>query len=99
MTACDLSGNYEVSIGASTNSLLVLKGASQDISGLSVKIMNASALDRNAPRDAYKILDAPNGYTGNFSLATDFPKDKWHVRYTADAAYLVPIKAFYLIVR
>ncbi len=99
MTTCALSGDYEVSIGASTNSLLVLKGASQDISGLSVKIMNASALDRNAPRDAYRILDAPNGYTGKFSLATDFPKDKWYVKYTTNAAYLVPIKAFYLVVR
>ena len=99
MTACDLSGDYEVSVNSTTNSLLVLNCPNQDISGLSVKIMGASALDRDAPRDAYKILDAPSGYTGTFSLAAGFPSDYWYVRYTSNAAYLAPLKAFMLIVR
>ena len=99
MTSCNLSGDYEVSVNSVTNSLLVLNGTNQDISGLSVKIMGASALDRDAPRDAYKILDAPNGYTGKFSLATGFPSDKWYVRYAPNAAYLSSVKAFMVIVR
>ena len=99
MTECRLSGDYEVSANATANSLLVLKGANQDISGLSVKIMNPLALDTNAPKGKYKILDAPNGYTGQFSQAADFPKDRWRVKHAPDAAYLVPVKAFLLIVR
>ena len=98
-TVCSLSGDYEVSVNATTNSLLVLKGANHDISGLAVKVMNPEALDMDAARGRYKILDAPNGFTGEFALAADFPKDQWYVRHAAAAAYLEPIRAFVMVVR
>jgi autotransporter-associated beta strand protein len=99
MTTCALSGDYEVSVNATTNSLLVLKGANQDISGLQVKVMNPAALNSDADRDTYKILDAPNGYEGHFRLADDFLGNKWNVRYESGAAYLSPVRAFVIIMR
>ncbi|MBR0056825.1 MAG: hypothetical protein IJP66_05795, partial [Kiritimatiellae bacterium] len=98
-TTCSLSGDYEVTVNATTNSLLALQGASQDISGLAVKVMNPEALDKDAERGRYKILDAPNGYSNEFSLAADFPKDKWSIRHAATAAYLEPVRAFVMVLR
>ena len=99
MTPCNLSGDYEVTVGATTNSLLVLKEANQDISGLRVKVMNPAALNIDADRDTYKILDAPKGYDGHFRLADDFLGNKWNVRYESGAAYLSPVRAFVIMVK
>jgi hypothetical protein len=99
MTPCNLSGDYEVTVGATTNSLLVLKEANQDISGLRVKVMNPAALNSDADRDTYKILDAPKGYDGHFRLADDFLGNKWNVRYESGAAYLSPVRAFVIMVK
>ena len=67
-----------------------LKVASgQDISGIRLKLVDASAFDKEAPNETYKILDAPGGYTGTFNVGS--LSDMWHVKYRANAAYLVPL--------
>ena len=86
MTTCSLSGDYEVTVNATTNSLLVLRGENQDISGLRVKVMNPEALDAAAPRGRYKILDAPSGYSGSFDSSA-LPSN-WMIGYRSGAAYL-----------
>ena len=87
MTTSSLSGDYEVSVNAEGDGCSCLKvAAGQDISGLVVKVVNASALDEDAPRDTYKILDAPAGYVGRFG-AVEIPAG-WHLRYVANAVYL-----------
>ena len=96
MTTCALSGDYEVAADADGCSCLKV-AAGQDISGLSVKLVNPEALDREADRDAYKILDAPNGYVGQFGAGQ--MADPWHLRHTATAVYLSPISPFVLVVR
>jgi len=96
LTTCALSGDYEVT--ADVNGCSCLKVASgQDISGLSVKLMNPEALDAEAGRDSYKVLDAPNGYTGKFNAAA--MPEMWHLRFTTDGAYLCANKPFMMIVR
>ena len=77
--------------------MFVPQGRGQDISGLSVKLMNIDAFDREADRDAYKVLDAPEGYVGKFN-ARQMP-ETWHLRHTATAVYLSPITPFVLVIR
>lgn len=96
MTTCSLSGDYEVTVGNNGCSCLKV-AAGQDISGLKVKIMNASALDKNADRKAYKILDAPDGCEGRFD-SSELP-GKWGVRYASDGAYLRYNKGLAVILR
>jgi len=93
---CSLSGDYEVTVGENGCSCLKVV-AGQDISGLKVKVMNASALDKNADRNAYKILDAPNGCEGSFDVS-ELPGE-WGVRYTSDGAYIRYIKGMSFILR
>jgi hypothetical protein len=50
-------------------------------------VADISAFDKDAARGTYKILDAPNGYTGTFAKPAGWPED-WDVKYTATAAYL-----------
>ena len=71
--------------------------AGQVISDLKVKIMNASALDKNADRNAYKILDAPAGYAGRFDDSA-LPAG-WGLKYAADGVYLRFNKGLMLIIR
>ena len=96
MTTCALSGDYEVTAGETGCSCLKV-AFGQDISGLSVKLMNIDAFDREADRDAYKVLDAPEGYVGKFN-ARQMP-ETWHLRHTATAVYLSPITPFVLVIR
>lgn len=96
LTLCALSGDYEVAAGANGCSCLKV-AAGQDISGLAVKLVNPEALDTEADRDAYKILDAPNGYAGKFDAAA--MPEMWHLRYAADGVYLCANKPFMMIVR
>ncbi len=94
-TTCALSGDYEVTIGDDDAHCSCLKvAAGQDISGLKVKVMNAESLDRNV---RYKILDAPNGYTGTFAGAS-LP-DAWVLKYGADGVYLGRQKGLAIILR
>nr|MCR5752002.1 hypothetical protein [Kiritimatiellia bacterium] len=86
MTACSISGDYEVTVGESGCGLLVLKGENQSIAGLKVKVTNATALDKKASRNAYKILEAPKGFTGRFDEGS-LPKD-WNLRYVGNSVYL-----------
>ncbi len=98
MTACALSGDYEVTATADGSGCSCLKVAGgQDISKLSVKLMNVQVFDREAPRNTYKILDAPNGYVGKFH-AGQMP-ETWHPRHTATAVYLSPITPFVFVLR
>ena len=54
-------------------------------------------MDMGAPRETYKILDAPSGYTGQFSIGAGFPSDKWKVRYSGTAVYLEPVRATLIV--
>ena len=98
LTTSSLSGDYEVSVNAEGDGCSCLKVAEgQDISGLYVKVVNGAALDKDAPRDTYKILDAPAGYVGRFG-AGEIPAG-WHLRYTANAAYLSRDRGMAIIIR
>ena len=69
----------------------------QDISGLTLNVADISAFDKDAPRGTYKILDAPNGYTGTFSVGNLHAS--WCVRYTDTTAYLAYKKGMTLIIQ
>ena len=98
LTTSSLSGDYEVSVNAEGDGCSCLKVTEgQDISGLSVKVVDASTLDKNAPRGTYKILDAPNGYVGRFGSG-EVPSG-WHLRYTVDAAYFACDMGMSVIIR
>ena len=95
---CALSGTYEISGDASGCGCLKV-AADQDISGLSLAPGDMAGMNTSADRTTYRILHAPGGYLGEFSLAADFPRDKWNVRASGTAVYLVPVKAFVVILR
>lgn len=102
--ACD----YEVSCSAARCSLLSLN-SKQDVSGVTVKLVNPPALDGEAADGTYTILEAPYGITGEFALSEDFPTDRWRVKYVTrhfdaqnrdgTAAILVPVRGFAMILR
>ena len=83
---CDLRGDFEIRgdmehcgyiLAASSGNFVI------DISHLKLKMIDAEAMDSHAKSNVYKILDAPNGYTGEFQLAADWPMN-WAVKYSAD---------------
>lgn len=84
---CSLSGVYSVSGDAQGCGCLKFRKSGQSISGLTLNVADISAFDKDAARGTYKILDAPNGYTGTFAKPAGWPED-WDVKYTATAAYL-----------
>lgn len=71
----------------------------QDISGLSLKMIDSENFD--ADHGDYQIIEAPNGVTGTFTLAPNFPSNKWSVSYSKDgkSASLRPVRAFTIVVR
>ena len=85
---CDLRGDYEVVGNASGCSCLQV-ASGQSISGLTLKVADFSTFDRDAARDHYQVLSAPDGYTGVFALPEDWPGE-WGVKYTPTAAYIKP---------
>lgn len=87
-----LDGDLELDPG---DTLKVARG--QDISGLRLILVDASAFDKEAPNEIYKILDAPDGYTGTFH--EESLPDIWHVKYRDNAAYLVPVQHTTIILR
>lgn len=94
--ALDLRGDYE--IAADANGCGCIKVAKdQDISNLTLKVVDISALNKDAARETYKILDAPNGYTGTFAVG-NLP-EPWYVKYTETATYLVYKKGMVLILK
>ena len=95
---CALSGDYEIRGNASECGCIAV-AADQDVSGLALKAADMTSMDMAANGSFYKILDAPDGYTGRFALPKDFPSDAWRVRYTGTAAYLAPIQPTVFILR
>ncbi len=90
---CSLSGEYRIVGDQSGCGRLKFNAAGQDISGLSL-VVDTSALNRSAPSSTYQILEAPNGYAGQFNVTAP-----WSVRYTATAAYLRYLNPSVLIIR
>ncbi|MBR3220994.1 MAG: hypothetical protein IKF72_02080 [Kiritimatiellae bacterium] len=90
--ACSLNCDYEITGDANGCSCICLESGSngyptkQDISGLTLKVANLSALDKMAPKSRYKILDAPYGYVGKFDESC--LSGGWRVLYTDKAVYL-----------
>ncbi|MBR2837311.1 MAG: hypothetical protein IKE55_00855 [Kiritimatiellae bacterium] len=90
--ACSLNCDYEITGDAEGCSRLYLEAGysthpeKQDISGMTLKVADLSAFDRNARKGKYKILEAPYGYEGRFNLGN--VDEEWTVSYTATAAYL-----------
>ena len=79
---CSLAGDYTI-VGDTNGCGCVKFNQRQDISNLSLSIANVEKLDEHARSDHYKIVNAPNGITGAFSLAADWPRG-WAVKYAAD---------------
>jgi hypothetical protein len=87
MPVAALSCDLEIAGDANGCGCVKFESAGQDISGLTLNVANFAALDKDAPRGTYKILDAPQGYTGKFEKSAGWSSD-WDVKYTATAAYL-----------
>lgn len=101
--ACALNGDYEITGDVNGCSCIKLEAGSsayptkQDISGLTLKVADISAFDKLAPKSRYKILDAPNGYSGEFNLGN--VAAPWAVEYTPTAAYLYYVRGTMFTVR
>ena len=54
--------------------------------------------DKDAAKDHYQILSAPDGYTGKFALPEGWPSD-WNVKYTDTAAYIKPKNGMVISIR
>ena len=94
---CSLSGVYSVSGDAQGCGCLTFRKSGQSISGLTLNVADISAFDKDAARGTYKILDAPNGYTGTFAVGN--VADPWCVKYTSTAAYIAYKKGMMLIIK
>ena len=94
---CALAGDLEITGAAGGCGCLHFKVAGQSLANLTLKMANPADFATNKGQRFYKIIDAPNGYTGSFA-ATDLRGD-WEVRYEADAVYLRHIDATVLYVR
>lgn len=77
-----LSGTLAIA-GDATRCGMVKFGQAQDISRLTLKIVDSSTFDANAKGSTYKIVDAPNGIIGEFTKSSDFPPG-WEIKYSAD---------------
>ena len=101
--ACPLNGDYEITGDANGCSCIRLESGSsasptkQDISGLTLKVVDFSALDKTARKSKYKILDAPYGYEGRFNLGN--VADPWAVEYRDNAAYLYYARGTFFSIR
>ena len=96
---CSLSGTCDIVGDANgCGCLKVAKG--QDISGLTLTLADVGALDENAGAGTYKILDAPDGFTGLFAKAAGWPGN-WGVKYASDgkSAYLRYLRGTKIVFR
>lgn len=91
---CDLSGDLEIVGDEVQCGCIRFDSAGQNISGLRLIIADVDALDRDMQ---YKILDAPNGYTGQFDESA-LPSG-WKVKYMSNGATLRRMKGLAIIVR
>ena len=92
--ACDLRGDYEISASNNECSCIYFNAAGQDISGLKLKLVNPKSFDKE---QKYRILRAPNGYTGTFNESA-LPSG-WTVVYETNNVYLKFPKPFVIVVR
>ena len=72
----------------------------QDVSNLTLKFADVTAMNQEAKGSFYKIIDAPNGITGTFRLAADWPSG-WSLKYSSDgkSVYVRYPKGMKIIVR
>lgn len=89
---CDL----EITGDANGCGRVEFKRAGQSLAGLSLKV-DTTGLSNEKGAKFYKIVDAPNGYTGTFA-STNLPEN-WRVVYESNAVYLAPVNAFVMVVR
>ena len=89
--------DYEVVGNASGCSCLQV-AAGQSVSGLTLKVNDFSTFDRDAPKDQYQILSAPDGYTGEFVLPEGLPNG-WGLKYTATGVYLRATRGLVISIR
>ena len=79
---CSLAGDYTI-VGNTNGCGCVKFNQNQDVSNLSLAFADVEKMDSHARSDHYKIVDAPNGITGTFGLAADWPRG-WAVKYASD---------------
>ncbi|MCR5752457.1 MAG: hypothetical protein K6G91_10885 [Kiritimatiellae bacterium] len=72
----------------------------QDVSGLTLRMADASAFDSNSKVKFYKIIDAPNGITGRLTKSSDFPSG-WEIKYSTDGkcVYMYHSKGTYIMIK
>ncbi len=92
-----ISGTLEIA-GDETGCGKVKFDEEQDISRLTLKIADISKFDREADSKRYKIVDAPEGVTGEFEAVDGLPPD-WTVKYADDGVYVYRPKGLLLIIR
>ncbi|MBO7688767.1 MAG: hypothetical protein J6V72_20475 [Kiritimatiellae bacterium] len=80
--SCSLAGTYDI-VGNTNGCGCVKFKSPQDVSNLSLRFANVETMDQHARSSFYKIVEAPNGITGTFSLAADWPRG-WAVKYASD---------------
>lgn len=91
------NATYDVVADGEGCGCIKFNAGGQDISGLTLNI-DASVLDKDTAHNyGYKILDAPNGFTGEFQAGN--VTDPWYVEYTSTAAYLRYRSPFVITVR
>ena len=79
---CSLAGDYTI-VGNTNGCGCVKFNQNQDVSSLSLAFADVEKMDSHARSSHYKIVDAPNGITGTFALAADWPMN-WSVKYASD---------------
>ena len=94
---CSLAGDYTI-VGDTNGCGCVTFKQRQDISNLMLTFSDVEKMNYLAKSNFYKILDAPEGYTGEFLLAADWPR-KWGVKYTANKVYVYGINATRILLR
>ncbi len=72
----------------------------QDVSGLTLRMADVSTFDGNASARFYKIIDAPNGFTGKLTKSSNFPTG-WEIKYSTDgkSVYVYHSKGTLIMVR
>ena len=94
---CSLSGDLEIKGDLSGCGCVKFAAAGQSIASLSLRVEDISQFSKDASRGTYKIVDAPNGYSGSRFASTNLPGD-WKVRYENDGIYIKPSVGSVLIV-
>ena len=95
---CALVGDFEIKGDANGCGSLWFEQPGQDISNLTIKMVNPEDFSHHATKTTYRILHAPGvGFTGHFK--DDDKLGNWRVTYTANDAYLTFIKGTALTLR